>query len=595
MLNDQGYQSRPLAEWMEAMKSGLVALPKFQRSYVWDTPKVKDLLSALLRGRPVGTLLIIADHPTRFSSRAIKGVGIQTQPWDPRRHLVLDGQQRLTALWSAFLGDPPLVVSVRDWSHTPLEALAVKTPTEAELPRDLTDIPATRLYEKICFPFSILGIDGVTQDVNACWKWCNEAVNNDGDRAMDLYTRINQGIGERLRGRNLWHLRLLDDLSRKDAIDVYVKTNQTSAVIKRFDIAVALYDADTGKSLREEIIEIVEDLTDGGLIGRFFESRTDEPLIPELGELLLKVASLWSDVAPTAGNYTKERVLTTLRGRLEEFRPALAWSLKFYTEEGIPDSRFVPSDVPLRVLPALYSISNENVVPGKFAGRVRRLLRAYLWRSFLTGRYSRSVNTRLQEDYEKLKAALTAIGSLTVDLKQVAPIFDEKRYPLPTREQMSALDEQPLPSPKLKRTISRGLFAVGLRQARDFATGRPFTVNDRGRWDYHHLFPKQYLRDNDVEERRREHCLNFALLTDKTNQLIRAQGPHEYLAEESALAKEVGGRKELRKLVETHRIPFDALARNGSKEVGDTYAEFIAKRSEVIVDDIRKLANGMIP
>ena len=90
---------------LEDARNGSLALPKFQRPYVWDDKDVCDLLDSLLRGIPIGTLLlwggwsrgasIPIDRVRGFQCSALDSAGatLNSSPT-----LVLDGQQRLTAL-----------------------------------------------------------------------------------------------------------------------------------------------------------------------------------------------------------------------------------------------------------------------------------------------------------------------------------------------------------------------------------------------------------------------------------------------------------------------------------------------------------------
>ena len=90
---------------LEDARNGGLALPKFQRPYVWDDKDVCDLLDSLLRGIPIGTFLlwggwsrgasIPIDRVRGFQCSALDSTGaaLNTCPT-----LVLDGQQRLTAL-----------------------------------------------------------------------------------------------------------------------------------------------------------------------------------------------------------------------------------------------------------------------------------------------------------------------------------------------------------------------------------------------------------------------------------------------------------------------------------------------------------------
>ena len=85
----------------EIRKQDLV-LPEFQREYVWSRDQAKQLLSSLLKGYPVGALLIWrTDQPPE-----LKNVDKLPEKLGMIR-VLLDGQQRLTTLYMLIEGEIP--------------------------------------------------------------------------------------------------------------------------------------------------------------------------------------------------------------------------------------------------------------------------------------------------------------------------------------------------------------------------------------------------------------------------------------------------------------------------------------------------------
>ena len=86
---------------LDHIDSGYMALPEFQRGYVWSRAQVRALFDSLYRGHPVGSLLVWAtesrgaDH--RGDGQLASGVV----------KLLLDGQQRITSLYGVQRGKPP--------------------------------------------------------------------------------------------------------------------------------------------------------------------------------------------------------------------------------------------------------------------------------------------------------------------------------------------------------------------------------------------------------------------------------------------------------------------------------------------------------
>ena len=76
-----------------------IQLPDFQRDWVWQDVQIKSLLASVSMGIPIGSLLTLEDDGT-LDPRTFEGVTQPTPPVQPKL-LILDGQQRLTALFQA--------------------------------------------------------------------------------------------------------------------------------------------------------------------------------------------------------------------------------------------------------------------------------------------------------------------------------------------------------------------------------------------------------------------------------------------------------------------------------------------------------------
>ena len=98
-----------LIKLVEQARRGQLALPRFQRNFVWERDRIADLLRSILQGYFIGTFLLLRCNPDDlpFAARPLEGVRL-TNSLRPDR-LILDGQQRLTALHYVFAApDIPL-------------------------------------------------------------------------------------------------------------------------------------------------------------------------------------------------------------------------------------------------------------------------------------------------------------------------------------------------------------------------------------------------------------------------------------------------------------------------------------------------------
>src|SRR5574339_1278502 len=86
---------------LDHIDNGHMALPEFQRGYVWNRDQVRGLFTSLYRRHPVGGLLVWA---TESKSATHRGDG---QLAAGVVKLLLDGQQRITSLYGVVRGKPP--------------------------------------------------------------------------------------------------------------------------------------------------------------------------------------------------------------------------------------------------------------------------------------------------------------------------------------------------------------------------------------------------------------------------------------------------------------------------------------------------------
>ena len=92
---------RSMLQLLSDLDSGQLALPDFQRSFVWAPDETRELLVSMIRSFPAGALLFLQGGGATFKARAAEGAPQMTgRP----SFLVLDGQQRLTSLYQAIYG-----------------------------------------------------------------------------------------------------------------------------------------------------------------------------------------------------------------------------------------------------------------------------------------------------------------------------------------------------------------------------------------------------------------------------------------------------------------------------------------------------------
>src|SRR5262245_4028094 len=109
MLSAPRTEQMAVETLLDGIESGSITLADFQRDFDWSGPAIRSLLATVLMGWPAGSLLAVeADH-SDLSVRNFEG---RPKPRKPVDLIILDGQQRLTALLHAVAGRGPLRFSV---------------------------------------------------------------------------------------------------------------------------------------------------------------------------------------------------------------------------------------------------------------------------------------------------------------------------------------------------------------------------------------------------------------------------------------------------------------------------------------------------
>jgi len=97
----ESFQTNPisLSYLLGSIHQRRLALPDFQRDFVWMPRATEQLIESIARSFPAGSLLFYPFQPNTFKPRSVENApALNGDPLE----LVLDGQQRLTSLYQAF-------------------------------------------------------------------------------------------------------------------------------------------------------------------------------------------------------------------------------------------------------------------------------------------------------------------------------------------------------------------------------------------------------------------------------------------------------------------------------------------------------------
>lgn len=546
------YESNPraLEDWLSEIKQRRLVLPRFQRMEAWGPSQVQELLQSVIDGLPVGAVLLLeVSGEPEFAYRVIEGA---PKEGEPVREMILDGQQRLTALWRALNDDYPddryfLRIST-DGSIDPEDLPIVER--ERLYRRDGKMYPRwvsvpKQVYDRGLIPISLLNPDR-EQEAD---EWVDSVA-----ESREVYKALSQQLRryrEQVKRFEIPYIRLKASTKPEAVIATFTKVNTQGTPLSPFDLVVArmeLHGVDL-HALSDSLWTKVPGLR------RF--TRVDDLDI-------LRALTLLSGRKPTQSNMLKlePNFLEREWSRLER---GVQRALSFLEGEMVFDGERIPTEV---ILPVLFALWAEVPEGGVEEGNARTLLRQYIWRAFFSNRYERAVNAAVFQDYIALRERLQ--GS-----RVKAPIMEAE---LPGLEELANAGW-----PKRRDRLARAILCVTLRgQAKDIYDGRPVTVENIVAREYHHLFPKKYLRDRGMGDEETDKALNVALITWRTNRQISAASPRMYL--EKAASKMLDD-EELADRLRSHLIPMEPF-------LEEDFQEFLRQRAEMVYRGMEALVDG---
>lgn len=571
--------NRTIQEWFNRLEDGSIKLPRFQRHEAWDRRTVVSLLETVFNELPAGAVLVLnVGEKEPFVSRYLV-----TAPETGARvteHL-LDGQQRLTALWRSLrgtYGDLDLFLKLNADPHEDLPHVEIVAQPRwrkgAEAPRypRWCDSPQA-VYERGLIPLTVVA----PGSADAAVTWLQAAiVVDDGTAKSDLVIAwINQlqALRQSIANYNIPYLYLSESTPKDVALDVFVKTNTSNIRLSSFDIVVAQVEAATGSSLHELMEGVSSEVPNANRYG-------------DLGTLALDIACMREGRAATKANYFRLDYK-----RMADEWPILVESLRTMVQilegESIFDEARLPSSPVLAVIAAL----SEHLPTLDQLGNARGLVRYYLWRSFVTRRYESSSGSRAFQDFVGLRDAIK--NNIPIELVS-APIFDEREFPLPTADSLLAVRW-----PKTRDTLARGVLALALAEGSyDIADGAPATRDSVAEREYHHVFPDSTLVSiaglNPPESYL---ALNCVLITWRTNRSVSNQSPLQYLG--ARVANAHLGEAEIKQRLASHLVPWEELSRSGpykgdtdALRLKDDYNRFLGARAKLVAEAARLSAGA---
>ena len=592
-MNPQKYSvnQHQISTFLAFVKDGQIAIPEVQRPFVWDSSRVRDLIDSLYRGYPIGYVITWQNPNVRLKDgRLSEG-----------KKILIDGQQRITALRAAVLGEDVVnkeydKVKIKIAFNPITEAFEVQNPAILKDKTWISDIS------------EVLNNQSIIQTVKG---YSAENSNIDEHIIERSITRLLD-----IQNKQIGTIDLAHDLDIETVTTIFIRINKQGVELSQADFAmskIASNERFDGPKLRKAI----DYFCHLAVAPHYFEHIKGHD--KEFSETDYFKAMTWlkdekddlydpsyTDVLRVA--FTSE----FQRGRLSDLVSLLS-GRNFQTreyEESIAEDTFA------RMKKSLISLMNMT--------NFKRFVMIIRSAGFISSEMIRSQNTlnfayilylKLKESgVERYKIArhvsrwfvfsvLTSRygGSpesvFDYDIKQLSSkSFSEYFEAVENAELSDAFWEVGLIQ-RLNTAISSSpifnVFQASMVKGNDKGfLSRDITVADIILYhgDIHHIFPKNYLKNNNKSRGEYNQIANYVLMQQEINISIGAKSPDIYFNElkkqcSGEIALKYGGidnMVELMNNLKTHCIPesiFEMTVEN--------YGEFLEQRRKLMAQKMK--------
>ncbi len=543
------FQTNPydLDRLLEDCHRGILQLPEFQRSWVWDEDRIKSLIASVSRAFPVGALMTLeTGGEVNFKPRTVEGAPLDAKQTKPNA-LLLDGQQRMTSLYQVTLRGKvvetitPKKKKVRRWFYLDIrkaldpsadrEEAVIGVPEDKVIRKDFGREPVLDLstpekeYAQLMYPVSkVFEWDRWQDAFDQYWR------GDEHEQIRDDFRSFKRNILENFRYYRVPVISLDRSTSKEAVCVVFEKVNTGGKALDAFELVTAMYAA-SGHELRKDWFG---DDVKPGRHQRFKETHrpadSNTGIIAEVSNTdFLQAISLFYTrdrrrQAAAAGKTGKE--LPAITGNRQALLNLPLDAYKQYekqVEAGfVKAARFLHMlhiyrifDLPYQsqIVPLAAILADIGDAWEHQANREK--LVTWYWNGVFGELYGSAVETRIAKDFVEVTAWLQGDPAATT-----------------VTETMFRADRLKTMRMRLSAAY-KGVNALLMKEgAQDFRSGQKFdhTVFFGENVDIHHIFPQEWCKNSGMKPVEYDPIINKTPLSYRTNRIIGGIAPSQYLA-----------------------------------------------------------------
>lgn len=603
-MENEKYSNYPLSisAILGLIKANDIAIPEIQRPFVWRKTQVRDLIDSLYKGYPTGYIILWKNPNVKLKDGSISS----------GKKVLIDGQQRITALMTAIAGKTIFNSEYKEErveiAFNPIAAIngnadseifAVSTPAIKKSKWWIPDI--SELFKDDYSSFKFIP------------KYCNANPDVEPEQLERIISKV-KGIANRMIGV----IELSESLDINVVTDIFIRINSKGTALSQGDFVMSKIAADEiygGNTLRK-IIDYFSHLS---VVPSFYDyiashdtafastpylqklkwlkDDTETVYDPECDDVIrvafmhkLKRAKLADLVSLLSGrNFeTREFCEEIVEQTYKDFTDGVLNVINEYNfkqfmiaikSAGFISSRLVNSNMALDFAYTIYLLLKESgEVPVE---DIKRYVQKWYVLSVLTGRYSSSPESAFARDIRRINESGVLVILKEIEDAQLSDNFWDVAL-------VQNLSYTSTNNPTYLVFLAAQVFFNDISLLSNNVPVRELIALGG---DVHHIFPKQYLVDNHFDKTQYNQEANYVFLDRPVNISIGKKAPNIYFAEAknrclSDSSGQSGLINDIDKFyanLEVNCVPIETIEMNYTN-----YNEFLEKRRKLMAAKIKK-------
>ena len=582
------------------IKQGEIAIPEIQRPFVWDATKVRDLIDSLYKGYPVGYIITWKNPDVKLKDGTLA----------TGKKVLIDGQQRITALTAAIVGQEVIGSDYKKKrikiAFNPLEEVfEVSNPAIQKNSQWIDDISTVFTNDFSSWSF-------VPQ-------YCEKNDITDFEKIGNAINKLTQ-----IKNNSLGIIYLSHNLDIEVVTEIFIRINSKGVVLSQADFAMSkissneVYGGDIIRKTIDYFCHLAQNPVDFEAIKsndadfvnqdnfnaiKWIAKENEELYVPSYTDLLR--------VAFTSKFYRGKLsdLVSLLSGRdfeTREYKDEIAKEsfellhkgvLSFVNETnfkryimivksaGIVDASLIRSQNVLNFGYILYLTLKDR---GIEANKIENIVRRWIVLSILTGRYSSSPESWFDYDIKRFNES-DDIEALVRNVEE-GELSDAFWNNILVTKLNTSVTSSPYFKIFLIAQISMGDKGF-LSKNIDIRS----LIEQRG--DVHHIFPKAYLQKRGITSKGMYNQIaNYVYMQSEINIKIKDKAPNVYFGEVKKQCEDgnliygsIDNMDELIDNLNQNAIPLDIFDMDVN-----SYQEFLHKRRLLMADKIKRYYKSLI-